>query len=936
MSALRRRRKWRRWFNVGAAMTVVLVVASGAWLGVYGHDRGLTGKWRGFVTEAFQERGIELELERLTLDPVQGLVARDVRIFEDESRQRVMALIDRVTLDIDYQSLAQGETRINHVDLRQADAMLPLSAGGADDDGERLELRGLDARIHLGGDRIELRQAGGFLEGMEFDVRGTLLKSRESGWTLPWLRGEEEERDPEEEERGRERLRAQLRTLLAGIREVRWDPGQPPPKLQLLVTGDLEDWNSVTLDIDFECGAFEFRGWRPMSVRASARVTANEAELKSLEIEDQAGRLQAWAQLRRAGNEVRFAVDSELDVMSALAAFGLADWGRELVLYEAPRCSVEGSWQLDEGRELHPDTGLPTALRLLGSVDGGRVAARGVVFDRFSADISLADGKAYARNVRVQHLTGAVTGEAFLDPTGFRHRLMMQMDLTQMAPFLEMDAARSFLRQIDVDRDSVVLIASEGGGPTMDPAGWENRTEIDLRDLTLRGVKVRRLAARLDTAPGQWSLSDIKLETADGRLEANAVKDGDGLRFAATSSMSPVALVPIMRLEGTRAWLRRWSNDEASSYRTLIRGTGPELDPDTWTTQIDFDAGTFTYRDERFDKLSGTVRLSPGMAEYFNLEIGRPEGTASLKRAVHDLRTELVRVEGFTGDLDPVVITRALAPGFADHLTPYRFSQVPQWSLEGVIGPEDGDSDCVVTIESGGVLEYELFGETLPFDNVGGTVTFQGSEVLFELEGGLFGGDASAVFTIERGVHPTVAGEVRLRGVEYGTLSRVYAPGARPEGDLTGHFEFSSVLNDARTLSGKGVGILVNGDLMSLPALGPLTPLVGALLPTPIRDYSVAREASANFTVENGVFRTDDFEALTSAFRMNGSGTIDPIGDKLDFEMNVNVRGAPGLVLLPVSKLLEFQGSGSFTDPQWRPKYLPRAGGGGRGGPERE
>lgn len=934
MSDWRRRRRWRRRFNVGAAIAVVLVVGGGAWLGVYGHDRGLTRKWRGFVMEAFQERGIELELERLTLDPVQGLVARDVRIFEDASRQRVMAVIDRVTLDIDYQSLLQGETRINHVDLRQADAMLPLSAGEPDDDDARLQLRGLDARIHLDGDRIELRQASGSLEGIEFDVRGTLLKSRESGWTLPWLRGDEEPDDPEEQERSRERLREQLRILVAAVREIRWEPGQAAPRLQLVVTGDLEDWNSVTLDIDLECGAFDFRNWRPRSIRASARVTANEAALKNFELIDHAGRLQAWAQLRRISNEVRFAVESEIDVMAALAAFDLADWARELVLYEAPRCSLEGSWQLDQSREFDPSTGLPLALTLLGSVDGGRVVARGVVFDRFSADVSLADGQAYARNVRLQHLTGAVTGEAYRDAGGFRHRLMVQMDLTQMAPFLQVDGARSFLRQLDIDRDSVVLIASEGRGPSLDPSTWENRIEIDLRDLMLRGVKVRRLSARMETAPGGWTLNDIKLETPDGRLDANAVMDDGGLRFAASANMSPVALVPIMRLEGTRSWLRRWSNDESSSYKTLIRGTGPELDPDTWTTQIDFEAGSFTYRDEGFDSLSGTVRLSPGKVEYFDLDIARPEGSGRLVRAVHDTRTELVTVEGFSGDLDPVVVTRALAPGFAGNLTPYRFSRPPRWSLEGVIGPEDGDSDCVVTIESGGVLEYEIFGETLPFNNVGGTVTFQGSEVVFDLDGGLFGGDASAVFTIQRGVRPGIAGEVRLRGVEYGTLSRVYAPGARPEGDLTGHFVFNSVLGDARTLSGRGVAILVNGDLVSLPALGPLTPLVGALLPAPINDYSVAREASANFTVENGVFRTDDFEALTSAFRMNGSGTIDPIGDKLDFEMNVNVRGAPGLVLLPVSKLLEFQGSGSFTEPSWRPKYLPRPGAGGRGVPD--
>lgn len=924
----RRRRRWRRRFNVAAALCVVALVGAGAWLGVYGHDQGLTRKWRGFVVDAFQERGIEIDLERLTLDPVQGLVARDVSIFEDASRKRVMAAIDHITLDIDYQSLMRGETQINHVDLRRADVLLPLTGEGGVDTGERLEVRNFDARVTLSGDRIELRQASGLLEGIKFDVRGTLLKSRQSGWRLPWL-DDVESRDEDEDPDSREDLRARLHAIVSAWREIEW-LGQAPT-LHLVVTGDLEDWSTVVLDLDVRLGPFVYRGWQANSLEARVRVTASEASIKSLSVEDASGRLQAWAELKRSSQTIEFAAQSEIDVAGLLASLGLGDFSRQLVFYDAPRCSVQGTWSLEQGGEVDPDTGMPLALTLLGSADGGRIAARGVVFDRFSADVSASGGRWYVRNFRLQHVTGAITGEGFRGPEGFRHRLMMQMDPSHLMPFLQSDGSRSFLRQIEFEPDSFVLITSEGIGPGLHPDTWSSRIEVDVRELVLRGIRVRKLSTGIDAAPGRLQLNDLKVETPDGRLLADAVKDDEGLRFTARSDMSPSVIAPIMRLEETRSWLRRWSSGGESEYDLLIRGSGPELDPDTWTTQIDFEASSIVYRGESFDSLVGTVRLLPTGAEYLGIQIKRPEGVARLTKASRDKATELVTIDDFSGTIDPLVITRALAPGFARHLEPYRFSEIPRWSLKGVIGPEDGDSDCVLSIESGGVLEYELFGRTLPFDNVGGTVVFQGNEVVFDLQGGLFGGDASAGLVIERGQSPKIGGEVRLRGVRYGTLARVYSPDARPEGDLTGHFKFNSVLDNVRTLTGEGVAILVNGDLVSLPALGPLTPIVGAVLPNPIRDYSVAREASANFTVKDGVFHTEDFEALTSAFRMQGGGLIDPIDDRLEFEMTVNLRGAPGLVLLPVSKLLEFQGTGRYSDPVWRAKYLPIPGATGRG-----
>ena len=44
----------------------------------------------------------------------------------------------------------------------------------------------------------------------------------------------------------------------------------------------------------------------------------------------------------------------------------------------------------------------------------------------------------------------------------------------------------------------------------------------------------------------------------------------------------------------------------------------------------------------------------------------------------------------------------------------------------------------------------------------------------------------------------------------------------------------------------------------------------------------------------------------------------------MDMTVRINARGIPGIVLFPVSKLLEYVSTGTVSDPQWRPKIVPR------------
>jgi hypothetical protein len=88
----------------------VLLAAGALWIGWYAGSHGFSRKWRELVTKEFHKRGVEIYMHRLTLDPLRGLVAREVFISNPRTPRKRLAVIDRIALDINYSNLFSRRT----------------------------------------------------------------------------------------------------------------------------------------------------------------------------------------------------------------------------------------------------------------------------------------------------------------------------------------------------------------------------------------------------------------------------------------------------------------------------------------------------------------------------------------------------------------------------------------------------------------------------------------------------------------------------------------------------------------------------------------------------------------------------------------------------------------------------------------------------------
>src|SRR6266481_1087727 len=143
------------------------------WGGYYFYHKGFGRHWRALLSKEFQRFGFQIRVRRLTLNPLRGLVAEDIEIYESDRKQTVVAQVSDLSLDINYANLFQQEPALNAVDLHDAKISIPVDPSYPK--AGRIRVTGIQSRIYFFPGRIEVRQASGVIFGIHLQASGTLI-----------------------------------------------------------------------------------------------------------------------------------------------------------------------------------------------------------------------------------------------------------------------------------------------------------------------------------------------------------------------------------------------------------------------------------------------------------------------------------------------------------------------------------------------------------------------------------------------------------------------------------------------------------------------------------------------------------------------------------------------------------------------------------------
>jgi len=881
--------------SFGLQLTILLLTGVVV-LARYWYNVGFDQKYRKLLADELARYGLGAEIGRMTLDPVQGLIARDVELFDLQEPELRLAGINRIALDIDLARLVNKEDFLRSITLTRAHLSLPVDPG--DPASEWIRVRDLSARLVIRGRHIEIASAEADLAGIHIKMRGEVLRPREA---LPEDPAEAKRRREQQLQEMRDR-RGALRTVLRVLDRFKVPDGADGlplvagmARVELDVRGDLADLDAASVRATMQGGPVRCGNFLAEEYSADAVLENGELTLRRLRVQDAHGVFSATASWKiRQSEGVDFAVDSGVDLLALLHGMspGLVI-PEDVTVTATPRFRVSGV--LYTGRPFTPER---PPLDVTGSITSGPFTFKDTSYESLHSDFALRqDGFLYLRNVALQHAAGSLTGQFMRRPEDMRYEFKLDTGMAAVAPLLELPAVQKPLQTVAWSEQSRIAAAFAGTG-SADGKSWTHRGTVDARDYQLRGALVRQFQGDIEVGPGRFpvvTVRDFLLRREDGDITGKLVVVDQ-----------PAALLQVSGITS--------SCMPAPAAGMFAPKTGEVL-------------ARYYFESPPRTELDGVIGLKSPEGNDFKVRLLSP-GVCGLPVAKQDWRftgvsgTLQVKRDLLTVDLSGRSVPRG------KYTTAVRFDAPAALRVAGVFGlhKDNGLSATkyTVSVDAPRDMQLLLAEREFPLQQLDATVRNDAGRLTVIAGGSLFDGRLAATLNFPDQAKGGHGAAVTLDRVDFSRLTALFGSKDETGGVISGRFTYETPDGNGSTIEGSGTAALEEANIFALPLLGPLSTIISALLPGDRIAYSVARRADATFQASRGRITLHGFEAATRTFRLTADGTVDVLRDSVDLEARLNLRGAPGLLLYPVSKLLEYRAGGTIKDPGWRPRIIPK------------
>jgi hypothetical protein len=433
---------------------------------------------------------------------------------------------------------------------------------------------------------------------------------------------------------------------------------------------------------------------------------------------------------------------------------------------------------------------------------------------------------------------------------------------------------------------------------------------------TYKNVPFNDLSADFSWDGERTFVHQLRVHHQTGLLRADFLDSPGDFRLNVESTVSPDAIRALVPVDASE-FLREWQWQRSPTVRMTIRGT--DRNPAVWRGEGTVALGRTRFRGQWMNAANARIRFADGAITCEDLHVTRDEGTGS-GGFTYDFKKHEVRVSNIRSSLYPAEVIFWIDPKTWKTVVPYKFRRPPNIVANGVYQFRGGrNTRLEIKVDGPNGMDYVFLGKTLPFDRISARLLFthdrlQIGDVRADLLAGTLRGNTD--ISLARN-DPRYRATLSVSEINFPQLTDLYYNYKTAHGLLRGTCDFTGIGSDWRTMRGTGKVEVSNGDVFAIPIFGPLSGILNKIVPG--SGYSIARTATANFKIENGIIHTGDFEAAGALFSMLGHGDIHFLDDKLDFNLRLDMKG-PGVLLMPMYKLFEYAGEGSLKKPDWHPK----------------
>jgi hypothetical protein len=809
-------------------VALIAVALLSAWGAYYVHRRGLTKSWRELVMRELRVRGVEATLEKLTVTPFRGVVAKKVRVYESKDRKRVVAVVDELFIEPNYAQALQKKMFVESLSLRDATIQLPVQSTG--EGSGPVQVTGIRARLLLPPNQVVVSEFEANINGVKIKGAGRLAN------TNLWKPNTEG-----------------LRTVMevAGkaameIAKVKFT-GEAP-EVSARFSHDFAKPTEFSLSVGFTGDGMLRESYRLNHARLLGEWKNGRLTIPLLELDDAGGKLEATVTYDAASGALTARGRSTLNGAGLMQAWEIP----------FPMEGVEVNGRLDVEARLEATlNGVSNAL-ITGSVRAGDVMVDGVHFSSASADVAW-EGE-WARPGSSEVVTRRwIMREARFEEGG---------DVVQSGVIAEGGKVR-------IQFQGVPPVAAQerflpggvrrftGKVPGWTNVRWSGRLEREIEE----------------GKAGEW-VGDVTLTGEAGSLDLAVPGGGQTLTAKARLKHGVLAA-----LAGAPEWLREpgWL---ACAHPIRLRWSTALEGPDEGTAHGEFELAEAKVGGAPVETIWGTFAMGDGVVRVKEFTARRSDGELTGEFSV-DTRTKVLTVPGITSRIEARALAAMFLPEFVPALegVTWRGEQQPVVRVSGTMDGSGLSPRGMLRVEFEAPGEV-VFGPGLRpirLQGVRGQSRWRdGRWELQEFNGRFAGGTVSGRGQVARGLGMTlVRGRVAWEDVALSEVTAKVFGRSFAEGTVGGEFDFTLPGGALRDLAGSGTFKIAAGPRL----MGPLS----SVLPGPLAAVRFGG-AKGGMRVSSGIVYLSDLELEGGTVRVVANGSVEIENQRCD--LTVRMGGA--------------------------------------------
>ncbi len=448
-----------------------------------------------------------------------------------------------------------------------------------------------------------------------------------------------------------------------------------------------------------------------------------------------------------------------------------------------------------------------------------------------------------------------------------------------------------------------------------------------------RGVVFDRVESLFAIRDGQFFFQNARLQRSDGEASGKALIQWPMVRLALESTLPAPIYRPFFLGQPLERVIDSFHVSGESKFHVVLEGGFDATDRFSWAYQGHGKAEQVAYNGVPVQSATTRFSLSHHELDFHNGELyldtsaysqriayGGPQQTRTTVGAIRYINPKrAIEVHDVKGEFWASPVLAIFNPELADQIEAYQFHRPPILQSSGVIDLDQPSRTRLdIRFETPTPSSTEVLGKKIIFARAKGNISLRGERVLIgPMELTAFDGPIQSSLSHAGG---RLTAEITWTRLDLSALANTYGVSMQGSGSTTGRIQFSLTDGKISTLNGEGLAGFENAHLFAVPILGPLSPLIAAIVDDRRTGYERAKDAFLTFDIQDGVIRSNDFRTTTTSLNFTGDGQIDLNDDTVDMTMRVNARGLLGIITLPLRPfygLFQFRGTGPMREPKW-------------------